>query len=69
MVVRERDVLDVGRLVADGLKLRLERLCNLDETLRDWTPVGFEIAIGDHANVPHHRSFGVRDQKTGHGHL
>src|SRR5271157_3568365 len=64
MVVREREISDVRRLVAYGCQLGFQGLSCRGDSLRDGAAAGREVAIGNYADVPHQRAFRVDDEIT-----
>ena len=68
MKMREREMRDVARRVADLGQLRPERLGRGPGAKRRGRDAGRERAVGNRAHVPHQISPGMRDEKTRNRH-
>jgi hypothetical protein len=68
MKVREREIRDVGRCVADFVQLRLQLSRGRTVPPQRARSARRDQPIGHDADVPHQRASGMRDKEAGYGH-
>jgi len=69
VIVRECEIGDVGRLVADRRKLRQQGPGDREHALLGLGTIGFDGAVRNFAGIPHQRALRMRDQETRSDHV